>query len=217
VSDNLINKLIDNINKLIEEDRIREIVIFTSVDTWGEHAEYIRTGMVFNKFWDNINKILSKCNRVNITIMSTYNALSVLKYNKLITEVYKLKEEYAGNRYSNTLVLLDTSYLRYPQHQTIKILPLEFSTKILNHSKLMNYYSTPYFNNDSVGFSDVEIQKIKRLYDWMILPNDEQEILKFRHSFYKHFSEHDRRRVTNFIKVFPELEDFYESCKLIKL
>ena len=35
--------------------------------------EYIRNGLEFNKFWDNVNKIFSKCPRVNITFMVTYN------------------------------------------------------------------------------------------------------------------------------------------------
>ena len=54
---------------------------------------------------------------------------------KLIQKVYEAKKEHSNNeRYWLHPILLDTSYLRYPQHQTIKILPLEFSTKILNQS-----------------------------------------------------------------------------------
>lgn len=218
VPDNLIDKLIEKIKKIEDGHRVKELIIFTSVDTWGEQAEYIRTGLVFNRFWDNVNKILMNCPRVNVTFMSTYNALSIFKYDQLITEIYKLKENYGSNdRYWNSATFLDTSYLRYPQHQTVKILPIEFSKYILNQVKLMSYYSTPSFETRLIGYSDIEVQKIKRIYDWMASPHDDPANSQLRYNFYKHFSEHDIRRNTSFIKTFPELEDFYNMCKEIKL
>ena len=216
--DNLIDKFIDKIKRIEDENRVKEFVIFTSVDTWGEQAEYIRNGLEFNRFWDNVNKILDKCPRVILTFMVTYNALSVFKYDKLISEVHKLKSRYGNNdRYWNSATFLDTSYLRYPQHQTIKILPYQYSDNILNQAKLISYYSTPSFDTRDIGFSDVEIQKVRRLYDWMISPQDPIEQSKHRYSFYKFFSEHDRRRGTDFSKTFPELEEFYNFCKEITL
>ena len=74
VPDKLIDKFIDKINKITEENRVKDFVIFTSCDTKGEQAEYIRNGLVYNQFIDNVNKILEKCPRVNITFMTTYNA-----------------------------------------------------------------------------------------------------------------------------------------------
>ena len=54
------------LNKIEDEDRVNEFIIFTSVDTWGEQAEYIRNGLEFNRFWDNVNKILTKCTKIFI-------------------------------------------------------------------------------------------------------------------------------------------------------
>lgn len=216
--DNLIDKFIEKIKRIEDENRVKEFVIFTSVDTWGDQAEYIRNGLEFNRFWDNVNKILSKCPRVILTFMVTYNALSVFKYDKLISEVHKLKSLYGNDdRYWNSATFLDTSYLRYPQHQTIKILPYQYSENILNQAKLVSYYSTPSFDTRDIGFSDVEIQKVRRLYDWMISPQNPDEQLKHRYSFYKFFNEHDKRRGTNFCKTFPELEEFYNFCKTITI
>lgn len=216
VSTKLIDKLISKIKRIEDEGRVKEFILFTSVDTWGDHAEYIRNGLNFNRFWDNVNKILTECPRIIITFMSTYNALSVFKYDKLITEIYNLKEEYGNtDRYWNSATFLDTSYLRYPLHQTIKVLPMEFSSKILDQSKLAVYYGTPSFDTKEIGYSDIEIQKIKRLYDWMVSPQDDENIMKHRYSFYQFFNEHDKRRETDFCKTFPELEEFYNICKTI--
>jgi hypothetical protein len=150
--------------------------------------------------------------------MSTYNALSLFNYNKLIYEVYKLKELYAStDRYWNSATFLDSSYLRFPTHQTVQILPYDFSKYIMDQAKLITYYASPSFDHKHIGYSDVEVQKIKRIYDWMISPQDSIQQMKNRYSFYKYFNEHDRRRGTDFVKTFPELEEFYNFCKNIQL
>jgi organic radical activating enzyme len=217
VSDVLIDKLISKIKKIQDENRVSEVIVFTSVDTWGNHAEYIRHGLEFNRFWDNINKILSQCPKVKMTFMSTYNALSLFKYDKLIYEIYNLKQSYCSNIDNDSSVILDTSYLRYPSHQTVKVLPTEFSKYIDNQSRLMRYYTKPTANNNEIGYYDVEIQKVIRIADWMISPQDENLKLITQSDFYKFFSEHDKRRGTDFCKTFPELEEFYNHCKTIKI
>ena len=218
VPDKLIDKLIQKIKRLEDEGRVKELIIFTSVDAWGEQAAYVRTGMEFNKFWDNVNKVLSASNRTIVTIMSTYNALSVFSYPQLIQGVYKLKNDYASNdRYWNSAVFLDSSYLRFPLHQTVQVLPHQFANNILDQSKLITYYAAPSFSHEHIGYSDVEVQKVKRIYDWMIAPQDATQQMRNRYSFYQYFSNHDKRRGTDFCKTFPELEEFYNFCGTIKI
>jgi organic radical activating enzyme len=218
VPDKLIDRLIEKIKRLEDEGRVKELIIFTSTDAWGKHAEYIRTGMQFNKFWDNVIKILAASNRTNVTVMSTYNALSVFSYPKLIQEIYSLKDSFAStDRYWNSAVFLDSSYLRHPQHQTVQVLPHQFANNILDQSKLITYYAAPSFSPKHIGYSDVEVQKVKRIYDWMVSPQDATQQMKNRYNFYKYFTEHDKRRGTNFIKTFPELEEFYNFCGTIQL
>lgn len=216
VPDKLIDKFIENILKIEDEGRVKEFIIFTSVESWGKQAEYIRNGLEFNRFWDNINKVLTKCNRVNLTIMSTYNALSVPNYDKLVHGVYDLKREYAStDRYWNSAVFLDSSYLRYPTHQTVQVLPKEFANKIYTQTQLTEYYATPSFDRRLIGYSDIEVQKIKRIYDWMLSDVDPETLKTQRANFYRFFNSHDSRRGTDFKKTFPELVEFYENCKTL--
>lgn len=218
VPDKLIDKLIEKIKRIEDEGRAKEIVIFTSTDTWGEQAEYIRTGLEFNKFWDNVNKILTQCPRTIVTFMSTYNALSVFKYEELIHNIYTLKDEYAStDRYWNSAVFLDSSYLRYPMHQTVQVLPFDYAKYITDQAKLITYYAAPSFDPKHIGYSDVEVQKVKRIYDWMISPQDATQQMKNRYNFYNYFANHDKRRGTSFVKTFPELEEFYNFCSTIKI
>ena len=89
--------------------------------------------------------------------------------------------------------------------------------QLSHQAKLATFYSTPSFNSTQIGYSDVEVQKIKRINDWMLAPQDSQQQMKNRYSFYQYFSNHDIRRGTNFCKTFPELEEFYNFCKTIQL
>ena len=213
VPDVLIDNLIQRIQRIEDENRVKEFVVYTSVDAWGTQAEYIRNGLEFNRFWDNCNKILEKCSRVNLTFMSTYNALSVPSYKKLINGIYELKKSYGSeDRYWPSATFLDSSYLRHPTHQTVQVLPPEWSDNIFKQAQYMDYLSVPLFDYRNIGFSDIETQKLKRIYDWMISVDQDSDELKVqRYNFGKFFKEHDRRRGTNFVDVFPELESFYYS------
>ncbi len=218
IPDKLVDRLIEKIQAIEEKELVEEFIIFTSVDGYGEQAEYIRNGLNWEQFDKNVNKILSSCKRISITVMSTFNALSVPSYKELIDYIYGLKMKYTSSeRYWNSAVFLDTSYLRYPKHQTVKILPEKWAIKIKDAASHMNYLGIPKFEHQHVGYSDVEIQKVKRTYDWMLTDRNEEELLKQRRDFGVFFKEHDRRRETNFKEVYPELADFYEQTQTIKL
>jgi hypothetical protein len=54
---------------------------------------------------------------------------------------------------------------------------------------------------------------MQRALDWMREPQDTVEVNSARADFYRFFSEHDRRRNTNFIETFPEMTTFWQECK----
>ncbi len=214
IPDKLVNRFIDKIKKVEDQGRVKGLIVYTSVDTWGKQAEYIRNGLEFNRLWDNVNKLLEQCPTIVVSFMSTYNALSVPNYSTLIEEIYKLKEKFtSSDRYWNSTPVLDTSYLRFPTHQTVQVLPSSFSKNILEQIDKIKNLETPDYYTLQIGYSDVEIQKIKRIYDWMIVEKDPTSLRVNRKDFYNFFNEHDKRRNTNFVETFPELEEFYEYCK----
>jgi len=222
VPDALIDRFIEKVNRITLENKVKDFVIFTSCDAHGERAEYIRNGLVYNKFMDNVDKILKNCPRVNITFMVTYNALSVPNYDKMLYDVYDLKVAHKGlDRYWPGAILVDTSYLRHPQHQAVKTLmndkTYDWSQNVWKQAETMYYLQAPYFAKQEAGYGDLEIIKMKRIYDWM-RSEDDKDIRNMRmYNFYNYFRSHDERRGTSFVKTFPELEDFYNQCKEIKL
>ena len=210
---NLIEKFVQSAKKIIDEDRVNEFIIFTSCESWGSQAEYIRNGLDFDLFLENVEYILSELPKVTINVMATFNALSVFGYDKLIDKIFELKQKYQNKeRYWVSPIQLDTSYLRWPQHLSIKIMDKEHKERILEFAKKAFYYATPEFTHDHYGFSDVEVQKIKRLYDYAI-SNDSFDVRKNQNDFVAFVDEHDIRRGTNFLETFPELENFYNNVK----
>ena len=181
VPDVLIDRFIEKVNRITEEGKVKDFVIFTSCDAHGERAEYIRNGLVYNKFMDNVDKVLEKCPRINITFMVTYNALSVPNYDEMLYDVYDLKVKHKGtDRYWPGAILVDTSYLRHPQHQAVKTLMndknFDWSQNVWKQAETMYYLQAPYFAKQEAGYGDLEIIKMKRIYDWMI--SDEESNIK---------------------------------------
>jgi organic radical activating enzyme len=207
---NLIDKLIAICKDLTENNKVRELIIFTSVEAAGAQAEYIRFGLNYEQLWVNIHDILEQLPKVVINIMATFNALSVFSYNDLIERVFEYKKKFHNDiRYWEGAILLDTSYLRYPSFLSVNILEREHKELILEAAKKALYYGK--FEN-GYGFSDIQIQKIKRTYDYAI-KNDERHQEYSRIQFAKYITEYDRRRETNFIDTFPQLKEFYEKYK----
>lgn len=212
VPDKLFNDFVEKIKKLIGENRVNELIVFTSVDTWGPQAEYIRHGLVFNQWWDRVNTLLKEVPQLTVIIMTTYNALSVPNYDELIKNVYKLKEEYHNSeRYYGSSVMLDASYLRWPKHQSIKILESVWADSIKKQTQLMSFYEQVRVGLDGYGYTEIELNKINRIFDWFNVPEDQEDLKLNRDDFKKFVTEHDNRRGTNFVKIFPELEEFYKN------
>lgn len=208
VPDILIDRFIEIAQDLCNNNKVRELTIFTSIEATGKQAEYLRTGLDEQKFWNNIEKILSKLPKVTITVMATYNALSVSTYSDVIEKVMELKIKYANeSRYWISAIQLDTSYLRYPSHLSVKILDKKSKELIRKSAEKMLYYGIGKFEPGAIGFSDTEIQKIKRLYDYST-SKDNFNVAQNRKDFKLHILEKDKRNNTNFTDIFPEFSRF---------
>ena len=113
--DDLIDKLIQKLDIIINEQRVKEVIIFTSCDAYGKQAEYVRYGLDFEKLMSNIDKILLLLPKVTIVVMSTFNIFSIFSYERLISKIYDLKlKHFNTERFWNSAIILDTSYLRFP-------------------------------------------------------------------------------------------------------
>ena len=207
----LIDKLIEKAKDLTENNKVKELILFTSVEATGAQAEYSRYGLNYDYFWENIDRILTELPKVTINIMAAFNALSVFTYGDLIDKVFEYKKKYHNNeRYWASALQLDTSYIRWPSHMSIKILEDEHKGLILKAAKKALYYGLTDVAPKKYGFSIVEINKIKRTYDYAnAKSHGEFRVDHFRKEFCKFIKQYDERRDVVFTDTFPELKEFY--------
>jgi hypothetical protein len=151
--------------------------------------------------------------------MATYNALSVTSFIPFLDDIIKLRNTYNTGPERRNPVGIDIPYLRYPKHQSVFILtpdylkPMEEQVTHMYRNKEQAYWPPLC----GYGFYEHEINKMERLF--YVAKDDKknhQEIAQMRKDFAIFVDEHDKRRGTNFLETFPEMEEFYKLCKGIK-
>jgi organic radical activating enzyme len=215
---NVPKKIMDRFIELCEDlsnnNKVRELIIFTSVEGTNKQAEYTRYGLNYETFWNNVDEYLTRLPKITINVMATFNALSVFTYGDLIDKIFDMKRKHQNDeRYWISAIQLDTSYLRWPTHLSVRILEDEHKELILESAKKALYYGIKEFKHDNYGFSNVEIQKIKRIYDYAVGKSIMFDVEKHRQDFIKFVDEYDERRGTNFTETFPQLKEFYVRNK----
>ncbi len=223
VNDELIDKLIVKLEKIISEERVKEVIIFTSCDAYGKQAEYVRYGLEFDRLFSNIDKILTVLPKVTIVIMSTFNIFSIFSYESLIKKVYDLKlKHFNTERYWNSALILDTSYLRYPDFLGFRVLKDYLDVEYFNRcEKFMKFYSTYRSLNfyeqqsvDDVGFSTKEIEKITRIKEIFITDsNSDISFEREKKDFVKFIDEYKIRRGMDCEEYYPELAQFIKNIR----
>lgn len=224
VSDELIDKLILKLEKIIAEGRVKEVILFTSCEGYGKQAEYTRFGLEFDRLFSNIDKILTVLDKVTIVVMSTFNMFSIFSYEKLIKKIHSFKlKHFNTSRYWNSAVILDTSYLRHPSFMSFRVLKdyidVEYFNRWLKYMKFNSTYRSINFYEqqtiEDVGFSTQEIEKISRIKDIFITDYDTdiKEFDSSKRDFIKFIDEYEKRRGVNCEEYYPELINFIKQVR----
>ena len=190
VPDKLWYSFLDKIKTLANGNYVKRFTLFTSVDAWGDKAEYLRPGLDFELFKKRYEEVLN-IGGVRCVIMCTFNILSVTSIQQLLEWQCALRSKYnvdeellhlekqfefnlggeishierkklSGNHFAT--VGIDIPYLRHPQ-----CLDAHFSDKNLIEQYLVpaiNYMSKNSGSKDwglHQGFESYEIEKMKRI------------------------------------------------------
>ena len=205
----LIDRLVDRVNKLIEEKKIKSFKMFTSIDTWGAPAEYIRTGLDLELWERNLDKYLS-ATKLPITFMITFNILSVTTFQSLLEKILEWRKKYKF--VTEHKVRFDTPYLKEPLQYDMNILPKsEFMPYMYSH---LEFIKKNVDDKNVEKFSSLEYEKFRRVVDYMeSTVYSDTKVKEGRKDFYNWFTEYDRRRSVDFVTTFPTMIDFYNKCK----
>ena len=205
MGDKALAKLID-ITKTLN---VKEFDLYTSNESFGAHAEYIRDGLKYPIWRNNLETFIQNANFRAVTIMMTINSLCLFSITEFLDDITELKAKYGHHRPNISL-----NMLRWPSFMSPLALPDEIKKEL--HAKLQKWFDK---NKDSDLYVHGEKNQIQRLLDYIevldkghvFTPDDKTLLHKDFKSFY---TQYDERRNKNLIKTFPELEKWYDSIEL---
>jgi organic radical activating enzyme len=201
-----------NYVKQLCNTNIEHFMQYVSLDSWGEHAEYIRHGMDFWKVVKRVDHYLEEIpSRNSLTFIITMSNLNILGLRRLLELVLDLRDIHSK---TYQRVWFDTPILRQPTWQSLQILPPVYTKRLQDVVDWMQAnLEKP--QRPFQGFKDYEVQRMQRVLDWMQQGSklDQEYVTIQRADFFRFFNEHDKRRETNFLNTFPEMREFWDQCK----
>jgi transposase-like protein len=210
--------LAKTVKELQDNNCIKQFKMFSSMDTWGKRAEYLRTGLDI-ELWEKNQDIYVRGVQSHITHMVTFNVLSVTSFKDYLKKVLEWRKTYEdiipNNLGSDELVRkirFDTPYLKEPLQYDMHILPKEEFLPYFDD--ILDFIKENIVEEDRTMFSELEYERFRRVRDYFAsVQYDADTVRTGRIDFYKWFKEYDRRRGTNFLETFPEMENFWNMCK----
>lgn len=202
-----------NLGTQVDIDRLfnsvdQPIDLYTSNESTGLQAEYIRDGLIWNDWVNTVEVILD--NQINhklraLHIMCTINALCLDSLPEFLDRIIEWKQSYGRDSVNFTL-----NILRFPSFQSPLVLPDEIRTKYKD--KLAR------FMVKHKGYSylhDMEWNQLQRLVDYLDVVKTphtnaaEQSVLQ--KDFKQFYTQYDQRRGHNFKLAFPALSEWYNN------
>jgi organic radical activating enzyme len=201
-------KYLSYVKRLCQEGNLEHFMQYVSLDAWGTQAEYIRNGLNFDLLWDRVNQFLTEVPSYNsLTFIVTMNNLSVSSLENLFAGILGLRQTYSK---TYQRVWFDTPVLREPAWQSLQILPESYAER-LEYLWAWMIRQSEQPNDPFHGFKDYELARLDRDIAWM-RTGQGKDHAQAKADFYRFFSEHDRRRGTDFLATFPEMRSWWEEC-----
>jgi hypothetical protein len=194
-----------DIDRLINSVEDLEIDLYTSNESEYDQAEYIRDGLNYNLWLENVMKLANSKKFRGLHIMCTINALCLDTLPNFLDTMVELKKEF-GRDYPNFTL----NILRFPSFQSPLVLPNDIREKYKN--QLTNFIIRHKGYN---YLHEHEINHLQRLIDYLDVVktphSDSFEMPKLRNDFKEFYTQYDQRRGKDFRKTFPALADWYNT------
>jgi len=194
VPDKLFDKFLKQSREILDSKRLRKLEIYTSAEAWDDKNDYIRYGMDYNQFIKRVAQCIETLPEVPITFMCAYNALSISSFTKFLKDIELVREHFGKES-----VYVDIPYVRHPEFLDCKIMKeghmIKESWEYMKKSK---------------WFDEDETAKMERIYKYW-QHQQKNDFTKQRNDLQTYIHELDKRRGTDFVKTFPEFEEYYNG------
>lgn len=183
------------IDRLIERSKdIENLTLFTSMETTGAQAEYIRDGLDYEQWKENIERILSESNVNRIVVMMTINALCLFNITEFMDQVQEWKKKY------NNRISMSINFLRFPAFQSLTVLP--DSIRNTAHIKLKQWYEQNV--EDLIGNEKSDVERLISYVNVIETPHLYDDDLELNRKDFRRFYDQYSKRRNKTVDVFPE-------------
>ena len=192
------------IDRLIEKAQtIKGLHIYSSNESMGSKAEYIRDGLDWEMWVKNFQRVAESGSFSSMHSMCTIGALSLEGLVDYLDWCIGIKQKAK----SKDAVTFTLNILRFPNFQSCLILPYEIRTKFA--TELTNWL----IKCRGTGLlHEMEIEQVERLIEYLDnesnqIPNRELTVKWFKN----YFTQYDKRRGKDFEKTFPIIGEWYRD------
>jgi len=193
----------ERIDKLLSATNDVKIDLYTSNESMNEHAEYIRDGLQWDQWYNNVMYLIKSKKLRGLHVMCTINALCLSSLPTFLEMLVGIKMSYGADAINFTL-----NILRFPSFQSALVLPKKIKLK---YKTQLEEFLLMY--GDQPELHQMEVNQVKRLIDYLDIvktPHSEAfEMPKLLNDFKEFYKQYDERRNKEFVKTFPELEEWY--------
>ena len=193
----------DKLERLLDATEGIELDLYTSNESIGQHAIYIRDGLDWDQWCGNVDYLLASGRLRGLHVMCTINALCLISLPEFLWSIVKLKKKYGKDAINFSL-----NILRFPSFQSPLVLPMEFRQQAVE--ELIRVHAANAHN-----LHEFEVNQVERLFNYLNEVDSphsgavSKEILQ--RDFKNFYEQYDQRRGKNFRETFPQLAEWYDT------
>jgi organic radical activating enzyme len=200
-----------NLGTAVDIDRLLASVdgmtidLYTSNEAISQQAEYIRDGLVWDDWANNVERLMDSGKFHGIHVMCTINALCLDSLDSLLETMMNWKREYGRD-----FPIFSLNILRFPSFQSALVLPDQL--RAAYQLKLQAWLND---NAQDPLLHQMERNQLQRLIDYLDVVKTphlnaaEQSVLQ--QDFKQFYTQYDQRRGKNFCETFPVLAEWYTT------
>ena len=195
----------DVIQQMLDRCEGVELDLYTSNESMGPHAEYIRDGLDYGQWTHNMERIMQTKRLRGLHVMCTINALCLESLPEFLTYLMLWKQDYGRDFPSFTL-----NILRFPSFQSPLVLPDKIR---MRHKDQLQAWLDQWDHN--INLQQHERNHVLRLIDYLDVVktphSDAFDMPRLHNDFRRFYQQYDKRRGKDFRIAFPKLAEWYDT------